>query len=261
MSLETLDDWTVERLLRALPPDDAPPGYGGVALLLEEARTEVRTAGSARAEETVAAMVAAVRARGTAVVPRRRHLLVKMAAAASAGLLALSGGMAAAGALPSAAQHQVSNALAKVGIDLPRGNGGHGHHGLGSHGPEADNADPARGAGTTNHGDCVSQVAGSGGVQVSTVARSDCGKPPTAGGAPAENATHGTGAPAAAKPADQPQPTHPPQSSSGGPDGTSPGSAYGKAGIPSPPGLANDPPRPVHQSPPPPSSPPPHSQP
>jgi hypothetical protein len=260
MPLETLDDCTVERLLRALPPDDAPPGYGGVALLLEEARTEVRTAGSARAEETVAAMVAAVRAGGTAVVPRRRHLRFKMAAAASAGLLALSGGMAAAGALPSAAQHQVSIALAKVGIDLPRGNGGHGPPGLGSRLPGTDNADPA-GTSTTNHGDCVSQVAGSGGVQVSAVARSDCGKPPTAGGATAENAAHGTGPPAAAKPADRPQPTHPPQSSSGGPDGTSPGSAYGKSGIPSPPGPANDPARRVHQSPPPPSSPPRHSQP
>jgi hypothetical protein len=198
-----------------------------------------------------------VQAHGVAVAPRRRKVRGKVAAAASAGLLALSGGMAAAGALPSVAQHQVSIALAKVGIDVPKGDGGHGHPGPGPHVPSVDNADPAGGASTkTNHGACVSQVAGNGGAQVSAVAQSDCGKPPTAGSRPATDAAHGTGPPAAVKPDGKPQPTHPPQSSSGSPGATSPGNGYGTGGIPSPPGLAKSSAPPVHESPPPPSSPP-----
>ena len=218
MSRETLDDWTVERLLRgAVSPDDAPPGYGGVATLLDAARTEARTAPAARAEDTIAAMVAAAgRAPAIAVVPRRRSVRAKVATAASAGVLALSG-VTAAGALPNAAQQHVSTVLAKVGIDVPEGNGGKGRSRTGAHAPGAD--DETGGAGTaTNHGECVSEVAGSGGAQVSAVARSDCGKPSTAGG-PQADATHGAVPPGQVKPDDSPKPTHPPQSSSGGPNG------------------------------------------
>jgi hypothetical protein len=260
MKHETLDDWTAERLLRgALPPDDAPPGYGAVATLLEAARTEVRTTTAVATDGMVTAMVAAVRRGDAAVVPRARRTRAKVAAAASAGVLALSGGMAAAGALPSTAQQQVSKALAKVGIEVP--GRGHGAHGSGSHMPKRDashdnsgpgsstlsshddNADPAGGAGTTtNHGDCVSQVAGAGGEQVSPVARSDCGKPPTAGGPATQSTTHGTGPSAQVKPDSKPQPT--PQ----GHDGS--GNGRGDGGIPSPPGSAK-PARPAHESPPP----------
>ena len=47
-------------------------------------------------------------------------------------------------------------------------------------------ANSGGGGTTTNHGDCVSRVAGSGGAQVSPVAQSDCGKPSTAVGPPAD---------------------------------------------------------------------------
>lgn len=198
MSPETLDDWTAERLLRgALPPDDAPPGYGGVATLLAAARIEARTASSMRAEETIAAMAAAVRAHAVAVVPRRRTK-VKVATAASAGLLAMSG-MTAAGALPSAAQQHISTVLAKVGVSVPKGDGGHGQPRSGVHAPTTENNKGGTGT-TTNHGDCVSAVAGSGGTQVSQVARTDCGMPSNAGGGPADDKTH---------------PTQPPQSNGG----------------------------------------------
>ena len=267
MASETLDDWTAERLLQgALLPDDAPPGYGGVATLLEAARTEVRATTSAEADATVAAMLAAVRRRRVAVPPRRR-VRAKMTAAASAGLLALSGGLASAGALPSAAQNHVSSVLANVGIEVPRTDGGHGVPRSGSHVPGTENhdADPAGGAGTTtNHGECVSQVAGEGGAQVSAVARSDCGKPPTAGGPPADHGTAGTARPDQVPPAEKPHPTPPPQSNSGGSpgngspgagqdnahNGTSQGNGYGQGGIPSPPGPG-DSAHPVHESPPP----------
>src|SRR5207244_9986974 len=120
--------------------DDAPPGYSGVATLLASARIEARTVTSAPAEATIAAMVAAVRAHTVVGAPRGRltnvrltkvrhtkvrHMKLKVATAASAGLLAFSGA-AVAGALPSAAQQHVSTALAKLGIEVPKGGGTHG---------------------------------------------------------------------------------------------------------------------------------------
>src|SRR5207244_5322328 len=134
------------------------------------------------------------------------------ATAASAGLMAFSGA-AAAGALPSAAQQHVSTALATLGIAVPKGGGTHGRSPSGAHAPGAHNGTSA--GTTTNHGDCVSQVAGSGGAQVSSVARSDCGKPPTPGGPPAD-VTHGAVPPGQAKAEDK---THPPQSNAGGSNG------------------------------------------
>jgi hypothetical protein len=241
MSRETLDDWTAERLLcGALPPDDAPPGYGGVATLLRSARTEARTATSIRAEDTIAAMVAATRAHAIAVVPRRRGMKAKVATAASAGLLALSGATAA-GALPSAAQQQVSTVLAKVGIGVPRGDRGHSQPRSRPHGPTAENGSGGGGT-TTNHGDCVSRVTGSGGAQVSSVARSDCGKPSTAGPPPD---AHGPVPPSQVKPDDKPTP--PPQTSSGGSKGTGSksgndtgqGNDHAPGGTPSPTEVAN----------------------
>jgi hypothetical protein len=185
-------------------------------------------------------MVAATRVRAIAVVPRRRHIKAKVATAASAGLLTLSG-VAAAGALPSVAQQHVSTALARVGIELPRGDGKHGRSPSSAH-------DGTGAAGTTtNHGDCVSQVAGSGGAAVSSVARSDCGKPPSAGGAPTD-ATQAVVPPGQAKADDKTQPTHPTQPNAGGSrgdgnatghEGTSQGNGHGQGATSSPPGPAN----------------------
>ena len=255
MSRETLDDWTAERLLRgALPPDDAPPGYGGVATLLQSARAEARTATSIRAEDTIAAMVAATRTHAIAVVPRRRGMKAKVATAASAGLLALSGATAA-GALPSAAQQQVSTVLAKVGIGVPRGDRGHSQPRSRPHAPTAENGSGGGGT-TTNHGDCVSRVAGSGGAQVSPVAQSDCGKPSTAVGPPAD--AHGTVPPGQVKPDGKPTP--PPESNTGGSNGngsksgngTGQGNGHTQGGTPSPTGVANSSAnRPASSSPPP----------
>jgi hypothetical protein len=241
MSLATLDDSTAERLLRgALPPDDAPPGYSGVVTLLDTARTEARTATSARTEDTITAMVAASRVRPIPVVPRRRPIKAKVATAASAGLLTLSG-MAAAGALPSVAQRHIATVLAKVGIEVPRGERRHGRSPSSAHTPRAD--DTGGVGATTNHGDCVSQVAGSGRAQVSAVAQSDCRKPASAGGSPAD-ATRDAVPPSQAKTGDNTQPTQPTPANSGGSDddgheGTGPGNGHSGGGTPSPTGLAN----------------------
>lgn len=238
MTTGTLDHRTAERLLRgALPPDDAPPGYGGVATLLQAARTEARTTSSERASETIAAMVAAVGARQPAPRQVRTTRRPRMVAAASAGLFVLFGSLTAAGALPSVAQDHVATVLAKVGVDVPNGHGGHG-----TSGPKKDKAGHTTGESsdstadtnaTTNHGDCVSQVAGDGGAAVKPVAQSDCGKPPTAVGplAPANGSGPPGGAPPGqVKPNDTTPPTHPPQSKSGGSAGV--GTDNGNTGNP-----------------------------
>jgi hypothetical protein len=238
MTTETLDHRTAERLLReALPPDDAPPGYGGVAKLLQAARAEARAESSARTGETITAMVAVIEAnppsapavrpvRATRRRPRRIAAVVVSSAA-----LALFGGMTAAGALPAAAQDHVASVLAKVGIDVPRGDGSSGRSTV------ADDEGPAGkdSYGAThpdNHGRCVSGVAGTGGTAVRDVARSDCGKPATAGPKPGRT-NNGNGPrdgtpPGPAKPDNEhpTHPAHPSQSSSGG-HGNSGGNAGG----------------------------------
>jgi hypothetical protein len=212
-----------------------------------------------RAEETIAAMAAAVRAHAVAVVPRRR-MKAKVATAASAGLLAMSG-MTAAGALPSAAQQHISTVLAKVGVSVPNGDGGHGRTRSGVHAPTTENDKGGTGT-ATNHGDCVSAVAGGGGTQVSQVARSDCGKPSNAGGGPAD-ATRGTVPPGQANADDKTHPTQPPQSNAGGSNGNgqngNQGTGQGQGQTP--PGKSADTsaPQPHEPSPPAKSSPPPHS--
>ena len=234
MTTNTLDNRTAERLLRgALPPDDAPPGYGEVATLLQAARTEARATTSARSDESIAAMVAAIEARGSSApvvqVRRRRSRGARLAAVvASTGLLALFGGMTAAGALPASAQDRVSTALAKVGIVVPSGHDGHGSSGsqVGTPSPATDetpkgNGAPSGNSTATSHGACVSQAAGSGGAAVKVVAQSDCGKPPTAGGPSADPHDNGNGPPGGAPPGQvkleaTPDKTDPPQSNSGG---------------------------------------------
>jgi hypothetical protein len=245
MSLATLDESTAERLLRgALPPDDAPPGYGGVATLLDTARTEARSATSAMTEDTIAAMVAVSRVRPIPVGPRRRPIKAKVATAASAGLLTLSG-MAAAGALPSVAQRHISTVLARVGIEVPRGERRHGRLPSSAH---TSRADDTGGVGaTTNHGDCVSQVAGSGGAQVSAVARSDCGKPPSAAGSHAD-ATRVAVPPGQAVTGDNTQPTQPTRANSGASTDDGHGrTGVNRGGTPSPTGPANGSAQRVHE--------------
>ena len=235
--MDRMDDRTVERLLRgALPPEDTPHDFRGVATLLQAARTEAQLATSARAEDTVAAMVAAVagnQARVAAVRrPRTRRLRSKVAAGAAAGFLAVFGSLTAAGALPSAAQNGMSTVLAKVGIEVPRTD-----RDEGVEPPPATKNRGNRGAGddpavATNHGQCMSEVAGSGGDVVSGVARSDCGKdkadptPETPGNGEG-NGPPGGGPPGQTTADDKTPPPHPPQSNSGGSSGSGNGSGDG----------------------------------
>ena len=123
MPIGTIDEDTTDRLLAGrIHPDDAPPGYAGVARILQAAGSLPRSEHLSREAELVAAAreVMGLRAPpgggagGSRTRPRR----------ALAGLIvtgALLGipGLAAANALPDPAQHAVSRVLDKVGISVP----------------------------------------------------------------------------------------------------------------------------------------------
>jgi len=126
-----IDADTVERLLNgALTPEDAPHRFGEVAALLHTAALPTSSAldGEAAAVESV---VEAIRSAPAAQpVPRRKTVLTKakIAAAGVVGALTLTSGLAAANALPGAAQTVASDALDKIGVSVPSPNDHAGDH-------------------------------------------------------------------------------------------------------------------------------------
>src|SRR5438105_10433126 len=218
MDTSLLDSQTAERLIGGrLASADLPPGLGPVAAVLGAARSSTAKTDFSRLDATVAAMAAAVVAAPAATPATRkrssRALRTKLAVGSAAGLASLFGGLAAAGALPAAAQNGIARAISHVGIDLPRATdgsrNGHGNDavtkpvapGQGTDVGDGKGRDATAGPGETtvapppcpipapdSHGEYVSDVAqatppGSDhGATVSAAARSDCGKPaPTAG--------------------------------------------------------------------------------
>lgn len=121
-----LDPDTAERLVRGtVAPTDAPQGYGEVAHLLQDAATGGRGSGfDAAKAQTVTAVAQAVRSNPAPSTTSRRSVLTtaKLAAAGLAGALTLTTGLAAANALPGAAQSVASDTLAKVGVSVPNPN-------------------------------------------------------------------------------------------------------------------------------------------
>jgi len=123
-----LDPQTAERLIagRAGEPADLPRGAAEVASILDAARKVVTESDVSRMAATVAAMRDVLVPGGAgapASVPARRPRpspLPKVLSAGVAGLAVLFGGLAAAGALPAAAQKPVADLVSHVGIDLPR---------------------------------------------------------------------------------------------------------------------------------------------
>jgi hypothetical protein len=113
-----LDQDTAERLLAgAVAPEDAPPGYAGVARLLDAARAEPTAAEAAGEPEMVATMARVVRSSSTgSPSPRRRFTRRMVAAGLVFAGLAGTAGLASAGALPGAIQDFASGALDKAGI-------------------------------------------------------------------------------------------------------------------------------------------------
>jgi hypothetical protein len=120
-----LDPQLAERLIDGRTSGDLPPAAAPVARLLEAARRAATESDDSRMATTVAAMraVLAPEERAASPVPVRRRVpspLPRLMAAGAAGLAVLFGGLAAAGALPAAAQKPVADLVSHVGIDLPR---------------------------------------------------------------------------------------------------------------------------------------------
>ena len=120
-----LDARTADQFLSgALAPDDAPPGYAGVAHLLEAAGANLGADESVREAATVAAMQAAALGHlGSVTALHEKRMLSKTltvkAAVLAAVLLGASTAAAATGSLPGGAQNTASMVLAKIGISVP----------------------------------------------------------------------------------------------------------------------------------------------
>jgi hypothetical protein len=121
-----LDALTAERLVTgAVDVGDAPPEYQGVATAfqaLRQAPDRSELLGASAAVNRIAAAIGLERRAG---VRRSRRSATRVARLAAASVvaccLALTGGLAAVGALPESAQGVASAVLSRVGISVPTG--------------------------------------------------------------------------------------------------------------------------------------------
>jgi hypothetical protein len=127
-----LDTDTADRLLAgSVAPEDAPPGYAGVATLLAAVADSPTADGLSRESETVGLLAAVVRSSQPEMTkPRRRSIVPRLRLATAIATVALAGttGLAFAGSLPGAAQDVASTMLAKVGVSVPGPNSNAGDH-------------------------------------------------------------------------------------------------------------------------------------
>ena len=127
-----LDTDTADRLLAgSVAPEDAPPGYAGVATLLAAVADSPTADDLSRESETVALLAAVVRSSQPKTrKPRRRSIVPRLRLATAFATVALAGttGLAFAGGLPGAAQDVASTMLAKVGVSVPGPNSNAGDH-------------------------------------------------------------------------------------------------------------------------------------
>ena len=123
-----LDDDAADRLLAGrIVPQDAPRGFQGVAAVVQAVLAppvSAEVAGERDAVEAAIRMAGADAELRQLTIPgrtpmRTRSLRLKLTGAVAGALVVASGGLAFAGALPSAAQDAVSNALSHVGITVP----------------------------------------------------------------------------------------------------------------------------------------------
>jgi hypothetical protein len=127
-----LDTNTADRLVAGLVlPEDAPPGYSGVASLLAAARSSPTEPPPSRDALTMQRFIAEARSSRieTSTLPRRSSVhRIKLVAAVATAALACTTGLALAGSLPGAAQDVASSMLAKAGITVPGPNEHAGTH-------------------------------------------------------------------------------------------------------------------------------------
>lgn len=127
-----IDADTADRLLAgSVAPEDAPPGYAGVVVLLATAAGDEVEDNLLREEETIAVVAEIVRLSQTQRSRRPRRSFVQRLKFATAFVtIALAGtiGLAFAGSLPGAAQDVASSMLAKVDVSVPGPNSNAGDH-------------------------------------------------------------------------------------------------------------------------------------
>jgi len=127
-----LDTDTADRLLAgSVAPEDAPPGYAGVATLLAAVADSPAAGDFSRESETVGLIAAVVRSsQPKTTEPRRRSIVprLRLATAFATVALAATTGLAFAGSLPGAAQDVASTMLAEVGVSVPGSNSNAGDH-------------------------------------------------------------------------------------------------------------------------------------
>jgi hypothetical protein len=127
-----LDIDTADRLLAgSVAPEDAPPGYAGLATLFAAVADSPAADDLSRESETVALLAAVVRSSQPRMTrPRRRSIAPRLRLATALATVALAGttGLAFAGSLPGAAQDVASTMLDKVGVSVPGPNSNAGDH-------------------------------------------------------------------------------------------------------------------------------------
>src|SRR4051794_29327617 len=165
-----IDESTADRLLTGrVAPDDAPPGFVGLAAMIRAATAPATSPESKRDAAIIAAALAAVRSSQPIYrsASRRRSMLSKLLSAKVAGVVACavlgSTGVAAAatGNLPAQAQTAVSNAMSHVDVSVPKGNSqgvGHGKSAA-SHGKPANGSDQTDANGNSQFGLCTAFLA------------------------------------------------------------------------------------------------------
>ncbi len=160
-----LDALTADRLLSGeVSPDDAPPGYAGVAQLLDAAGRGLGAEGSVQEVATVAAMQAAALGNlGSVSAHGVKKMLSKMlavkAAAVAVVLLGAGSAAAATGSLPAGIQNTTSMVLAKIGISVP-GPNDHGNQHAGTRGKSAGYARQGKGPNANaTYGLCTAEEA------------------------------------------------------------------------------------------------------
>lgn len=128
-----LDHATADRLLSGqVAPDDAPPGFAGVALLVRTLAAPPTSGELVRETDAIALASAVLRSRASSFAPPRpsravlnghpvrpRFFRTKIAALVVVGALVGTSGLAAAGVLPDPAQDVAATVLSTIGIRVP----------------------------------------------------------------------------------------------------------------------------------------------
>lgn len=128
-----LDHATADRLLSGqVAPDDAPPGFAGVALLVRTLAAPPTSGELVRETDAIALASAILRSRANSFAPpppsrtvlnghlvRPRFFRTKIAALVVVGALIGTSGLAVAGVLPDPAQDVAATVLSTVGIRVP----------------------------------------------------------------------------------------------------------------------------------------------